>query len=90
MVLKLTFDADGKIRQVIPTRKGIEPVVIPNIENYLTGITPSHDDHGEVLDVTYYHINGSCLGKKVPVSSGLYIRKEVLSNGKVRSMKIVK
>lgn len=87
---KLTFDADGKIRQVIPTRKGIEPVVIPNIENYLTSITPSHDDHGEVLDVTYYHINGSCLGKKAPVSSGLYIRKEVLSNGKVRSMKIVK
>ena len=87
---KLTFAADGKINPVVPTRKGIEPVVVPNVENILTNVTHADNGNQQVLEVTYYNINGSCLGSKAPVSSGLYIRKEVLANGQVRSIKIVR
>lgn len=87
---KLTFDAEGRINPVTPTQKGIEPVVIPEVEKLLTNVSlPSTDDE-KVVGVTYYHVNGSCLGTTAPVSSGIYIRKEVLANGQVRSMKIIR
>ena len=87
---KLTFDADGKINPVVPTRKGIEPVIVPDVENILTDISARDTEKGSVSEVRYYQVNGSCFGSQAPVSSGIYIRKEVLSNGQVRSMKIVK
>jgi len=87
---KLSFAADGKIQPVTPTRQGIEAVKIPNVIEMITGVNSPSADYSEAVRTTYYTLNGVSLGTNAPTTSGIYIRRELLSNGQVRSMKIVK
>ena len=88
---KMTFDADGKIQRVTPTREGIEPVRIENVEELINGVQLTEVSDGKAaLRVDYYTIDGKSLGGNAPTGRGIYIRRELLSNGRVRSMKIVR
>jgi len=87
----LTFNADGSIRQVIPTRKGIDPVNMTDI-NYsiLTNVDDVTENlSDDVVSVSYFTINGIPLGQSLPMQKGVYIRKEVLSNGTTRTLKMI-
>ena len=87
---RLTFNADGTIQQVQPTRRGIDPVNI-DIEKIWAGIqTIPFNDSKVQGSTTYYTIDGRSLGQKAPTRPGIYIRREVTLDGQVRSMKIVK
>ncbi len=92
---KLTFDTEGKINPVTPTRQGIDPVRIDNVEALVTGISQTEKtlwegEQGHTAHVEYLGIDGSSLGSHAPTSHGIFIRKETMKNGKVRSIKIVR
>lgn len=92
---KLTFDAEGRINPVTPTRQGIAPVEIAHVEELITGISSAEGNvepmgQGQAIRVEYYAIDGSSLGSQAPTSRGLFIRKEVMEDGKVRSIKIMR
>ena len=87
---KLTFAEDGRINRVTPTREGIEPVQVPNVQEMITGVERTPNGESVALRTDYYTIGGVSLGSQPPLKGGIYIRREVLSNGQVRSMKIVK
>lgn len=92
---KLTFDADGKINPVTPTRQGITPVKFDRVEELISGISsPGVNNEaivqGKAVRVEYHRLDGSSLGSHAPTSRGLYVRKEVMENGQVRSMKILR
>jgi beta-xylosidase len=91
---RLTFNADGTIRRVTPTNRGIDPVVIPNVEEMITGIhgigqPESANWTGEATGVAYYTADGTRLGTQAPHLPGLYLRREVLPTGEVRTLKMV-
>ena len=91
---RLTFNADGTIRRVTPTNRGIDPVVIPNVEEMITGIhgigqPESANWTGEATGVAYYTADGTRLGTQAPHQPGLYLRREVLPTGEVRTLKMV-
>ena len=87
---KLTFAADGTINRVTPTRQGINPVAIPDVEELITGVHAVPGTESTAVRTSYYTLGGVSLGTAAPIKRGIYIRREVLSNGQVRSMKIVK
>lgn len=88
---KMTFDADGKILRVTPTHEGIEPVRIENVEQLINGVQLTEVAEGQpALRVDYFTIDGKSLGTHAPTGRGLYIRRELLPDGRVRSMKIVR
>ncbi len=86
---RLTFNADGTIHPVTPTREGIKPVYIDNVEQKVTAIREVSDD-ASAVSVSYYTLDGIALGGQQPTQRGLYIRREVLSNGQVRALKILR
>lgn len=87
---KMTFDAEGRINRVTPTREGIDPVVIDNVQQLITGVQLTEQTAVQpALRVDYYTIDGKALGTTAPVRKGIYVRREILANGRVRSMKIV-
>lgn len=86
----MTFDAEGRINRVTPTREGIDPVVIDNVQQLITGVQLTEQTAVQpALRVDYYTIDGKALGTTAPVRKGIYVRREILANGRVRSMKIV-
>ena len=87
---KLTFAADGTINRVTPTRQGINPVAIPDVEELITGVHAVPGTESTAVRTSYYTLGGVSLGTAAPTKRGIYIRREELSNGQVRSMKIVK
>jgi hypothetical protein len=79
---------------VTPTNRGIDPVVIPNVEEMITGIhgigqPKSANWTSEATSVAYYTADGTRLGTQAPHLPGLYLRREVLPTGEVRTLKMV-
>lgn len=87
---KMEFAPDGTIYTVGPTHRGIDPVNMGDIVEMITGIEEPAQTTSKVIRVGYYTIDGKSLGTTAPNSRGIYIRREVLSNGQVRSLKIVR
>lgn len=94
---RLTFNADGTIRRVTPTNAGIQPVLIPNVEDLITGIevlpntphsTPDASCSAQT-NTAYFTIDGTALGTKAPTQPGLYLRREVLPDGTARTLRIL-
>lgn len=87
---KLTFNADGSIVQVTPTRRGVDAVNIKALSDSL------HTSIGGVMvepitaKVRYCRIDGTSLGANAPMQDGIYIREEILTNGQRRCLKMVK
>ena len=94
---RLTFNSDGTIRRVTPTNAGIQPVLIPNVEDLITGIevlpnTPHSTPDASCSALTntaYFTIDGTALGTKAPTQPGLYLRREVLPDGTARTLRIL-
>ena len=95
---KLTFNADGTIQRVTPTNRGIDPVSIENLDDIISGIeeipaTPHSTLHTSPSTLheppTYYLPDGTALGTNAPVKPGLYLRRESLPDGHVRTLKIL-
>ena len=92
---KLTFADDGRINRVTPTREGISPVDNSALIEAATAISlPEGGVAGaadsKVTGVTYYNVDGTCLGTVAPQAHGIYVRKEMRADGTVRSLKIVR
>lgn len=86
---RLTFDADGRIERVTPTREGIAGVE-RDVESELMGVETVEGDGDAVCGATYYTIDGKRLGAVAPSGRGLYIRQERTLGGGRRAVKIVK
>ncbi|MDE5942466.1 MAG: family 43 glycosylhydrolase, partial [Muribaculaceae bacterium] len=87
---KLEFNADGTIRPVTPTHRGISPVDITDIiENLASEQTISADTPaGTVVSTRYYTPQGTLAGTTLPLQRGIYIRVETLDNGNSRASKV--
>ena len=86
---RLEFNADGTIRPVTPTRRGIDPVDPKNPSGIENVIADSADTGGTVVSTVYYQLSGAMLGTVAPTQTGLYIRQDCLSSGRTRAKKIV-
>jgi len=87
---KLTFDESGHINKVAPTRKGIDPVDMDDFIRQITDVNTINNADATAVSIAYYTVDGIKLGSSEPDKAGLYIRRELLSNGLVRSFKMLK
>lgn len=86
---KLTFNTDGTIQRVVPTRKGIDPVDTSDLIKKTTAVQTVGYKTGKVERVVYYAIDGTSLGTVKPVAGGLYIQREIMTDGSSHTRKIV-
>lgn len=89
---KLSFNADGTIAQVQPTRVGVSPVSIGSIEDYVTAIRDVNaaDASAQPVATRFYNLQGQFVGTASPFASGIYVRQQTFSDGTVRSSKVLK
>jgi hypothetical protein len=87
---RMEFNADGTIKRIYPTNKGIDPVDITDIVSDLGEIKNVAVDaaEGTVLSTRYYNTSGVLMGTKAPATRGIYVKVERLSNGEVRTSKV--
>jgi len=87
---RMEFNADGTIKQVTPTHRGIDPVSIDAyMDEYITAVEEIEDSgNAEIVKTIYYNIDGSVAAD--PSQHGFYIRTHIMSDGSVKSDKIVK
>jgi hypothetical protein len=76
--------------EVAPTRKGITPVGMDDFIRQITAVNTINDTDATAVSIAYYTVDGIKLGSSEPDKAGLYIRRELLSNGLVRSFKMLK
>ena len=86
---KMEFNADGTIKRIKPTRKGIDPIDTTALIEGTTAVK-GIATHGSGAAVAYFTVDGKCLGSKAPDTDGLYIRREMMDDGTVRAVKILK
>ena len=86
---KLTFNADGTIARITPTRRGIDPVDTSELIDNTTAIRETPAQGGKVASVRYFSTTGAALDSSKPKMPGLYIRQEIMENGQARNMKIL-
>lgn len=87
---RMEFNADGTIKQVIPTHRGINPV---NVESYMDQHisdveTIILENQAEIVKNVYYNIDGTLAADTS--AHGLYIRVSMMSDGKIKSDKIAR
>jgi len=87
---KLTFAADGTINKVTPTHRGIDPVDMSDYMFHLNPAAVSEIGSGAIQRVRYFTVDGKSLGQNAPTQRGLFIRQEILANGKSRATKIAR
>ncbi len=88
---RLEFNEDGTIKRVTPTHKGIDPVDMTDyMGGQFAGVLPIEPDNSDtrVLSTVYYKIDGTVAAD--PSEHGFYICTQHLSNGKMRSTRIMK
>ena len=86
---RLEFNADGTIKPVTPTRRGIDPVDPKNPSGVENVIADSVGTDATIVSTVYYSLSGTSLGTAEPTQAGLYIRQDRLSSGTTRAAKIV-
>lgn len=86
---KLTFNADGTIARITPTRRGIDPVDTSELIDNTTAIQVTPAQGGKVASVRYFSTTGATLDSSKPKMPGLYIRQEIMEDGQSRNMKIL-
>lgn len=84
---KLEFNADGTIKPVTPTHKGIDPV---DPDNSGVADTMVDDLDATVVSTHYFDISGISLGTAAPTAPGVYVKVDILSNGRSRASKVTK
>ncbi|MEL0455912.1 family 43 glycosylhydrolase [Flavobacteriaceae bacterium SZ-1-7] len=89
---QLTFNNDGSIIPVTPTRRGIDPVILDHVQSVLsiTDIDEDTKSH-KLLKREIYNFSGQFLGVNINrLKNGLYIIKSYYENGSVSTRKIYK
>ena len=86
---KLTFNADGTIARITPTRRGIDPVDTSELIDSTTSVRGITAHDGKVARVRYFTPTGASVNGSRPKTPGLYIRQEIMEDGKARSMKML-
>lgn len=86
---KLTFNADGTIARITPTRRGIDPVDTSELIDSTTSVRGITAHDGKVARVRYFTPTGASVNGSQPKTPGLYIRQEIMEDGKARSMKML-
>ena len=87
---RLEFNADGTIRPVTPTHRGIDPVDITDIiENLGGNDNVTVDTAAEVVETRYYNTAGVMTGTSSPTARGIYIKAERLAGGETRTSKVI-
>lgn len=89
---KLEFNADGTIKRVVPTNEGISPVVLNEyIDTYIENIIIDNGSKGEIVKIEYFTLDGIFIGTSCnQLAKGIYIVRNIYSDGSVSSSKIVK
>lgn len=82
---RMEFNADGTIKRVTPTHRGIDPVSLD--ESGVNGVMS--DSHGEIISTEWYDITGLRISH-APSRNGLYIRTDRYADGSVRSTKLIR
>lgn len=86
---RLYFNEDGTIKRVVPTHKGVDPVVASEINTGIESIAIEGSDAAVVV-TRYFTISGMLAGSSIEsMPAGIYIKQEVLSDGTTRSSKIM-
>lgn len=91
---RLEFNADGSIKPVTPTHRGIDPVDISDYIRDLSGterVTISPDDiqPARITSTLYYDTAGRLVGSSKPATAGIYIRLDRLENGGSKTSKVI-
>lgn len=86
---RLEFNADGTIKPVKPTHRGINPV---DVTYRFTGVEDVVADgfgtDSLTVATTWYDINGRNLGADKPGRRGIYIRADRKADGSMRTSKV--
>ncbi len=89
----LKFNNDGTIAKVIPTKRGISPVILDHVkENSLSIISDIEDTNNAILiRREIYNFSGAYLGSDMNnLKNGIYIIRSIYDNGSVSIRKIIK
>jgi hypothetical protein len=84
---KLEFNADGSIKPVIPTVKGIQPVILGQ-ETSAAPTIKTEDPKGKAISTEYYQIDGKRVKKNDLLNSQIYIERTIYDSGSVSSRKL--
>jgi len=85
---KLEFNADGTIKKVQPTIKGIDPIDLESILNSVQGVKTG-TWQGEAFPKQYYRIDGKRVEKNETLNRGIYIELSLYENGMANSRKFL-
>jgi Beta-xylosidase len=89
---QLTFNPDGTIKQVTPTRKGINPVVISDQTHTATNDGIKNEGHasGAIYKQQVYNLLGQLVGNDISkMDSGIYLVRYYYTNGSVSIKKVI-
>ena len=78
---RLYFNPDGTIRKVVPTHAGPAPV---NTRDIVTNIQEPLANSVDLIASTYYSLQGVCLGDLQPTATGVYVLRQIFSDGTTR------
>ena len=84
---KLEFNADGSVKPVIPTVKGIQPVTLGQATSAAPTIK-ANDPKGKAISTEYYQIDGKQVKKNNLLNSQIYIERTIYDSGSVSSRKL--
>ncbi|GAA4306859.1 hypothetical protein GCM10023163_32230 [Aestuariibaculum suncheonense] len=88
---RLYFNEDGSINEVSPTRRGIDPVILDHVKNALSTEKVENVNNFKLAERRIYNLAGQYLGNDFSnLKNGLYIIKDIYSNGTVKTRKIFK
>ena len=79
---RLYFNPDGTIRKVVPTHAGPAPV---NTWDIVTNIQEPLVNSADIIASGYYSLQGICLGDLKPTATGVYVHRQIFSDGATRS-----
>jgi hypothetical protein len=85
---KLEFNADGSVKKVVPTVKGIDPVDLSSIPNSAP-LIKSDTKKGKAISTEYYQIDGKKVKKNNGLNRGIYIERTIYENGMASSRKFI-
>jgi hypothetical protein len=83
---KLEFNADGSVKKVVPTVKGIAPVDLSATPNAVP-ILNTNEQKGKAISTEYYQIDGKQVKKNGKLNRGIYIERTIYENGMASSRK---
>jgi hypothetical protein len=85
---KLEFNADGTVKKVQPTLKGINPVDLQSILNSVKGIRAKTKQE-KAISKKYYRVDGKRVDKNETRNRGIYIELSLYANGMADSRKFI-